>query len=137
MNINVKKTIQRHATSHISNAMTVSRTLWELMTIAALHKAFGFGRKRLLDFANTLQERYNALSDEADMTDRYSGRRATNLDTAVIRAVSDLRSDGIDYREILRLSNDLVIDNPDGTQTNVDKVVDMLERKEAERKREA
>ena len=46
MNINVKKTIQRHATSHISNAMTVSRTLWELMTIAALHKAFGFGRKR-------------------------------------------------------------------------------------------
>lgn len=137
MNINVKKTIQRHATNHISNAIEVTRTLWELMTIAALHKAFGFGKKRLLDFANALQESYNALSDEADITDRSSGRKATNLDTAAIRAVRDLRSDGIDYREILRISHDLVIDNPDGTQTNVDKIVDMLEATDKERRESA
>ena len=136
MKINIRKSQERQVVEKLNTALTTSRTIWELLTIVTLHEEFGFGRKRLLDFSAQLQKNYNGFSREADLTDTFKQKcKATNLDTAVIRAVRALRADGIDYREILNMApGTLVIANPDNTQVDVDLFIDRLEQREAERK---
>lgn len=135
MKVNVAESRRRQLMNRVNTALETTRTIWEIMTIKTLHEKFGFGVKRLEQFAEVLQENYEGISREADITDTYKrGSVATNLDTALIRAVRDLRADGIDYRKILGVSaGSLVIVNNDG-EFSVDDFVDKLEKKERERR---
>ena len=72
------------------------------------------------------------------LTDTYKNRTASNLDAALIRAVRDLRHDGIDYRKILDCGNVLIIVEKDGKKFSVDDCVDkILEREKNGWKRSA
>lgn len=135
MKIDLEAAKRRQLIDRVNTALETTRTIWEIMTIKTLHEKFGFGVKRLEQFAEVLQENYEGISREADITDTYKrGSVATNLDTALIRAVRDLRADGIDYRQILGIeSGSLVIVNDDG-EFSVDDFVDKLEKKERERR---
>lgn len=135
MKVNVAESQRRQLMNRVNTALETTRTIWEIMTIKTPHEKFGFGVKRLEQFAEVLQENYEGISREADITDTYKrGSVATNLDTALIRAVRDLRADGIDYRKILGVSaGSLVIVNDDG-EFSVDDFVDKLEKKERERR---
>lgn len=136
MKIDLEAARRRQLIDRVNTALETTRTIWEIMTIKTLHEDFGFGVKRLKQFAKELESNYGNISREADLTDTYKrGSVATNLDTALIRAVRDLRADGIDYRKILGVSaGSLVIVNDDGSKFSVDDFVDKLEQKERERK---
>lgn len=136
MKIDLEAAKRRQLIDRVNTALETSRTIWEIMTVKTLHEDFGFGVKRLEQFAKGLENNYGNISREADLTDTYKrGSVATNLDTALIRAVRDLRADGIDYRQILGIeSGSLVIVNDDGSKFSVDDFVDKLEQKERERK---
>ena len=136
MKIDLEAAKRRQLIDRVNTALETTRTIWEIMTIKTLHEDFGFGVKRLEQFAKGLESNYGSMSREADLTDTYKrGSVATNLDTALIRAVRDLRADGIDYRKILGIeSGSLVIVNDDGSKFSVDDFVDKLEQKERERK---
>ena len=136
MKIDLEAAKRRQLIDRVNTALETTRTIWEIMTIKTLHEDFGFGVKRLEQFAKGLESNYGSISREADLTDTYKrGSVATNLDTALIRAVRDLRADGIDYRKILGIdSGSLVIVNDDGSKFSVDDFVDKLEQKERERK---
>lgn len=136
MKIDLEAAKRRQLIDRVNTALETTRTIWEIMTIKTLHEDFGFGVKRLKQFAKGLESNYSSISREADLTDTYKrGSVATNLDTALIRAVRDLRADGIDYRKILGIeSGSLVIVNNDGSKFSVDDFVDKLEQKERERK---
>lgn len=54
----------------------------------------------------------------------------TNLDEAVIRVIRELRADGIDHREILGDDEKLVIFREDGSEIDLDRFVDELEKRD-------
>lgn len=124
MNINIHKANERRFAEIMDTTLNTTRTVWEIMTLKTLHDDFGFGEKRLMQFADALRENYGGFNREMSLTDTYKNRTASNLDAALIRAVRDLRHDGIDYRKILDCGNVLIIVEKDGKKFSVDDCVD-------------
>lgn len=126
MNINIHKANERRFAEIMDTTLNTTRTVWEIMTLKTLHDDFGFGEKRLMQFADALRENYGGFNREMSLTDTYKNRTASNLDAALIRAVRDLRHDGIDYRKILDYGNVLIIVEKDGKKFSVDDCVDKI-----------
>ena len=67
---------------------------------------------------------------KSSITDTYKRNeiKLSNIDTAIIMIIRELRKDGIDHREILGTDEELVIIEKDGTQRNLDEFVDKMEK---------
>ena len=123
--------IRRRIAAQLTETLDTQRTTHELMTIIVLHDVFGFGRERLIKFGNALQKQYDDFSRECDLTDtlRRGSEKATNFDTAIVRAVQALRSYGIDYHEILPDTAHIMITDSKGNSRDVDEFIAEMERK--------
>ena len=131
MKCDVKASLKRQIAAELTETLDTQRTTYELMTIIVLHDVFGFGRKRLIKFGQALQKQYDDFSAECDITDtlRRNAPKATNFDTAIIRAVQALRSYGIDYHEILPNTAHIMITDGKGRSVDVDEFIRYMERK--------
>ena len=123
--------IRRRIAAQLTETLDTQRTTHELMTIIVLHDVFGFGRERLIKFGKALQKQYDDFSRECDLTDtlRRNSPKATNFDTAIVRAVQALRSYGIDYHEILPDTAHIMITDSKGKSRDVDDFIAELEGK--------
>ena len=123
--------IRRRIAAQLTETLDTQRTTHELMTIIVLHDVFGFGRERLIKFGKALQKQYDEFSAECDITDtlRRNAPKATNFDTAIIRAVQALRSYGIDYHEILGDTERIIITDSKGNSRDLDEFFAEMERK--------
>lgn len=130
MKSNYKRVIQNSIIKNISKGTETVKRLWELETLLTLHREFGFGKDRLKRFANSLNENYKELMSKSSITDTYKRNeiKLSNIDTAIIMIIRELRKDGIDHREILGTDEELVIIEKDGTQQNLDEFVDKMEK---------
>lgn len=108
----------------------VVKRLWEMLALIALRREFGFGRKRLKRFAEAMNDIYEEFIKRASVSDIYdkTHRELTDIDSAVIRAIIELRSCGIDHRDILGANTRLVMVDENGKTTDLDKLVDKIER---------
>ena len=131
MKCDVKASLKRQIAAELTETLDTQRTTHELMTIIVLHDIFGFGRERLIKFGNALQKQYDDFSRECDLTDtlRRGSEKATNFDTAIVRAVQALRSYGIDYHEILPDTAHIMITDSKGNSRDVDDFIAEMERK--------
>ncbi len=131
MKCNYKNHLKGQFTKDIARTSSTVKRLWELMTILTLHREFGFGEKQLKQFADSLRETCAEFSNEAVSSDKYDRKKReyTNLDTAIIHTLMELRRDGIDHREILGTDTELVITDEDGKQINLDDFLDKMERR--------
>ena len=131
MKCDVKASLKRQIAAELTETLDTQRTTHELMTIIVLHDVFGFGRERLIKFGQALQKQYDDFSRECDLTDtlRRNSPKATNFDTAIVRAVQALRSYGIDYHEILPDTAHIMITDSKGNSRDVDDFIAELERK--------
>ena len=131
MKCDVKASLKRQIAAELTETLDTQRTTYELMTIIVLHDVFGFGRERLIKFGNALQKQYDDFSRECDLTDtlRRNSPKATNFDTAIVRAVQALRSYGIDYHEILPDTAHIMITDRNGNSRDVDDFIAEMERK--------
>ena len=123
--------IRRRIAAQLTETLDTQRTTFELMTVIVLHDVFGFGRARLIKFGNALQKQYDDFSRECDLTDtlRRNSPKATNFDTAIVRAVQSLRSYGIDYHDILPDTAHIMISDSKGNSRDVDEFIAEMERK--------
>ena len=123
--------IKRRIAAQLTETLDTQRTTHELMTIIVLHDVFGFGRERLIKFGKALQKQYDDFSRECDLTDtlRRNSQKATNFDTAIVRAVQALRSYGIDYHEILGDTERIIITDSKGNSRDLDEFIAEMERK--------
>ena len=123
--------IRRRIAAQLTETLDTQRTTHELMTIIVLHDVFGFGRERLIKFGKALRKQYDGFSAECDITDtlRRNAPKATNFDTAIIRAVQALRSYGIDYHEILGDTERIIITDSKGNSRDLDEFIAEMERK--------
>lgn len=130
MKCNYKRQIQRQLASSDPTVQATVTRLWELSALLALHREFGFGKERLKRFADTLNDIYAEFMQSAAVTDKYDKkhRELSDIDTAIIRILKEFRRDGIDHRDILGSSEELVIVEDDGKHTNLDDVLDNIER---------
>lgn len=130
MKSNYKKRIQSAWAKDISDSSKTVKRLWEMSTLLALHREFGFGKKRLKRFARSLNDIYEEFMRRAAITDKYDKRRRelSDIDTAIIQVLRELRRNGIDHRDILGNSEELVMIDEDGMRRNLDNVVDNIER---------
>lgn len=135
MKCNVKAKIKQESVDRLTGTIETVKRLWELATLLALTREFGFGEKRLKRFADGLRDVYSEIDNRASITDMYDkmNRKMTNIDEAVIRVIRELRSCGIDHRKILGEEEKLVIYRENGSQIDLDKFVDELERCDRER----
>ena len=131
MKCDVKASLKRQIAAELTETLDTQRTTHELMTIIVLHDVFGFGRERLIKFGNALQKQYDDFSRECDLTDtlRRNSPKATNFDTAIVRAVQALRSYGIDYHDILPNTAHIMISDSKGNSRDVDEFIAEMERK--------
>ena len=131
MKCDVKASLKRQIAAELTETLDTQRTTFELMTVIVLHDVFGFGRERLIKFGNALQKQYDDFSRECDLTDtlRRNSPKATNFDTAIVRAVQSLRSYGIDYHEILPNTARIMISDSKGNSRDVDEFIAEMERK--------
>ena len=131
MKCDVKASLKRQIAAELTETLDTQRTTHELMTIIVLHDVFGFGRERLIKFGKALQKQYDDFSRECDLTDtlRRNSPKATNFDTAIVRAVQSLRSYGIDYHEILPDTAHIMISDSKGNSRDVDEFIAEMERK--------
>ena len=131
MKCDVKASLKRQIAAELTETLDTQRTTHELMTIIVLHDVFGFGRERLIKFGQALQKQYGDFSRECDLTDtlRRNSPKATNFDTAIVRAVQALRSYGIDYHEILPDTAHIMISDSKGKSMDVDDFIAEMERK--------
>ena len=131
MKCDVKASLKRQIAAELTETLDTQRTTFELMTVIVLHDVFGFGRERLIKFGQALQKQYDDFSRECDLTDmlRRNSPKATNFDTAIVRAVQALRSYGIDYHEILPNTAHIMISDSKGNSRDVDDFIAELERK--------
>ncbi len=122
--------LRRRIAAQLTETLDTQRTTHELMTIIVLHDVFGFGRERLIKFGKALQKQYDDFSAECDITDtlRRNAPKATNFDTAIIRAVQALRSYGIDYHEILGDTERIIITDSKGNSRDVEDFIAEMER---------
>ena len=131
MKCSPEESLKRRIVAELTETLDTQRTTFELMTVIVLHDVFGFGRERLIKFGNALQKQYDDFSRECDLTDtlRRNSPKATNFDTAIVRAVQALRSYGIDYHEILPDTAHIMITDSKGNSRDVDDFIAELERK--------
>ena len=131
MKCDVKASLKRQIAAELTETLDTQRTTHELMTIIVLHDVFGFGRERLIKFGKALQKQYDDFSRECDLTDtlRRNSPKATNFDTAIVRAIQSLRSYGIDYHEILTDTAHIMISDSKGNSRDVDEFIAEMERK--------
>ena len=131
MKCDPEASIRRRIAAQLTETLDTQRTTHELMTIIVLHDVFGFGRERLIKFGKALQKQYDDFSRECDLTDtlRRGSEKATNFDTAIVRAVQALRSYGIDYHEILGDTERIIITDSKGNSRDLDEVIAEMERK--------
>ena len=131
MKCSPEESLKRRIVAELTETLDTQRTTHELMTIIVLHDVFGFGRERLIKFGNALQKQYDDFSRECDITDtlRRNSPKATNFDTAIIRAVQALRSYGIDYHEILGDTERIIITDSKGNSRDLDEFFAEMERK--------
>lgn len=131
MKCDVKASLKRQIAAELTETLDTQRTTHELMTIIVLHDVFGFGRERLIKFGKALQKQYDDFSRECDLTDtlRRNSPKATNFDTAIVRAVQALRSYGIDYHEILPDTAHIMITDNKGKSRDMDDFIAEMERK--------
>ena len=131
MKCDVKASLKRQIAAELTETLDTQRTTFELMTVKVLHDVFGFGRERLIKFGQALQKQYDDFSRECDLTDtlRRNSPKATNFDTAIVRAVQALRSYGIDYHEILPNTAHIMISDSKGNSRDVDEFIAEMERK--------
>ena len=131
MKCNPEESLKRRIAAELTEAIDTQRTTFELMTVIVLHDVFGFGRERLIKFGKALQKQYDDFSRECDLTDtlRRGSEKATNFDTAIVRAVQALRSYGIDYHEILPDTAHIMITDSKGNSRDVDDFIAEMERK--------
>ena len=131
MKCSPEESLKRRIAAELTEAIDTQRTTFELMTVIVLHDVFGFGRERLIKFGNALQKQYDDFSRECDLTDtlRRNSPKATNFDTAIVRAVQALRSYGIDYHEILPNTARIMISDSKGNSRDVDEFIAEMERK--------
>ena len=131
MKCDVKASLKRQIAAELTETLDTQRTTHELMTIIVLHDVFGFGRERLIKFGKALQKQYDDFSRECDLTDtlRRNSPKATNFDTAIVRAVQALRSYGIDYHDILPDTAHIMISDSKGNSRDVDEFIRDMERK--------
>ena len=131
MKCDVKASLKRQIAAELTETLDTQRTTFELMTVIVLHDVFGFGRERLIKFGNALQKQYDDFSRECDLTDtlRRNSPKATNFDTAIVRAVQSLRSYGIDYHDILPNTAHIMISDSKGNSRDVDEFIAEMERK--------
>ena len=131
MKCDVKASLKRQIAAELTETLDTQRTTHELMTINVLHDVFGFGRERLIKFGKALQKQYDDFSRECDLTDtlRRNSPKATNFDTAIVRAVQSLRSYGIDYHDILPDTAHIMISDRKGNSRDVDEFIAEMERK--------
>lgn len=135
MKCNVKSKLKQESVDRLTGTIETVKRLWELATLLTLVREFGFGEKRLKRFADSLRDVYSEIDNRASITDMYDkmNRKMTNIDEAVIRVIRELRSCGIDHRQILGEEEKLVIYRENGSQIDLDKFVDELERRDRER----
>ena len=131
MKCNPEASLKRRIAAELTETLDTQRTTHELMTIIVLHDVFGFGRERLIKFGKALQKQYDDFSRECDLTDtlRRGSEKATNFDTAIVRAVQSLRSYGIDYHDILPDTAHIMISDSKGNSRDVDEFIAEMERK--------
>ena len=131
MKCSPEESLKRRIAAELTEAIDTQRTTFELMTVIVLHDVFGFGQARLIKFGNALQKQYDDFSRECDLTDtlRRNSPKATNFDTAIVRAVQALRSYGIDYHEILPDTAHIMITDSKGNSRDVDDFIAEMERK--------
>ena len=131
MKCDVKASLKRQIAAELTETLDTQRTTHELMTIIVLQDVFGFGRERLIKFGQALQKQYDDFSRECDLTDtlRRNSPKATNFDTAIVRAVQALRSYGIDYHDILPDTAHIMITDSKGKSMDVDEFIAEMERK--------
>lgn len=105
------------------------KRLWEISTLLALHREFGFGKERIKRFVNALNEVQTEFTKRASVTDQYDRKKRslTDIDTAIILILRELRENGIDHREILGSDEQLVIIEEDGRVVNLDDVLDKIQ----------
>lgn len=132
MKCSPEESLKRRIVAELTATLDTQRTTHELMTIIVLHDVFGFGDKRLKQFTAALQKQYDDFTAECDLTDtmRRGSQKATNFDTAIIRAVQALRSYGIDYRDVLGDTAQILVTGSDGKPREVTEFIqDMEERR--------
>ncbi len=130
MKSNYKKSMRSAWAKDVSDSSKTVKRLWEMSTLLALHREFGFGERRLKRFANTLNDIYEEFMQKSAVTDKYDKKRRelSNIDAAIIQVLKELRRDGIDHRDILGNTEELVMIDEDGTRRNLDDIVDNIER---------
>ena len=131
MKCSPEESLKRRIVAELTETLDTQRTTFELMTVIVLHDVFGFGRERLVKFGQALQKQYDDFSRECDLTDtlRRNSPKATNFDTAIVRAVQALRSYGIDYHDILPDTAHIMISDSKGRSRDVDEFIEEMERK--------
>ena len=130
MKCSPEESLKRRIVAELTETLDTQRTTFELMTVIVLHDVFGFGRERLIKFGKALQKQYDDFSRECDLTDtlRRGSEKATNFDTAIVRAVQALRSYGIDYHDILPDTAHIMITDSNGNSRDVDDFIAEMER---------
>ena len=131
MKCSPEESLKRRIAAELTETLDTQRTTFELMTVIVLHDVFGFGRERLIKFGNALQKQYDDFSRECDLTDtlRRGSEKATNFDTAIVRAVQALRSYGIDYHDVLPDTAHIMVTDSKGKSRDVDDFIAEMERK--------
>lgn len=132
MTCNYKRRLSSPVAKHIEQTQGAVKRIWEIATLLALHREFGFGKERLIRFVNSLNAMYSEFMTNASVTDKYDRkkRELTDIDTAIIKFIRELRACGIDHREILGDSEQLVIIEEDGKVVNLDDIVDRIQASE-------
>lgn len=132
MKCNLKGRQIKQNVDRLSKTLDTVKRLWEMATLLALIREFGFGVKRLKRFSTALQDVYSEIDARASATDMYDkhNRKMTNIDVAIIKVIKELRAAGIDHREILGDDEKLVIFRDDGTERDIDDFLDDMERRE-------
>lgn len=129
MKCNYKRRLCSPASKHIEQTQGAVKRLWEITSLLALHREFGFGKERIKRFVNCLNEVRSEFMARASSTDKYDRkkRELSDIDTAIIFILRELRESGIDHREILGNDEQLVIIEEDGKVVNLDDVLDKIQ----------
>ncbi len=129
MKCNYKRHLCSPASKHIEQTQGAVKRLWEITSLLALHREFGFGKERIKRFVNCLNEVRAEFMARASSTDKYDRkkRELSDIDTAIIFILRELRKSGIDHREILGNDEQLVIIEEDGKVVNLDDVLDKIQ----------
>ena len=128
MRCNFKKNLRAEKYYSGQTKNTVKR-LWEIRALIALRREVGFGKKRWKQFADSLNDIYDEFMKRAAVTDRFDKkhRELSDIDSAIIFSLRELRRAGIDHRDILGENEKLVIIDENGKQTDLDDLLDKIE----------